>query len=87
MPVFLIETESRFKMQYAVEADTFDKAFEVIQNGTDEFFQEHRGELLVDARVVNSDEDVIRAIRAANNGFYDTWSDEQTLKVFKHYAN
>lgn len=87
MAIFLIETESRFKLQYAIEADSFEKAFKVIQNGTDEFFQEHKGEILVDARVVNSDKEVINAIRDANNGFYDTWSDEQTLKVFKHYAN
>ena len=34
MPIFIIETESRFKLQYAVEADTFDKAFELIESST-----------------------------------------------------
>lgn len=83
MPVFIIETESRFKMQYAVEADTFDKAFKAIQSGIDEFHQEHKGELLVDASVATCDKDLVYEIRKTT-GLYKTWSDEKLLEVFKN---
>lgn len=86
MPVFIIETESRFNMKYAVEADTFDQAFRMVQNGLDDYKQEHIGEFLWDAKVV-SDEELVYQIRLANNGLFSSWSDEKILEVFKHVAD
>lgn len=82
MPVFLIETESRFKMKYAVEAETFDKAFRMIRDGIDDFSQVHLGEVLRDVQVV-SEEELIYQIRACST-YYSDWTDEKILEVFKY---
>lgn len=82
MPVFLIETESRFKMKYAIEAETFDEAFRLIRNGAEDFYQEHSGELLRDVQVV-TDEELLYQIRKDNN-YYSSWTDEKILEVFKN---
>ena len=82
MPVFLIKTISSHKMQYAVEADTFEQAFKTVREGIDDFHQEHLGEALLDVEVV-SDEDLVYKIRMTEP-YYGSWSDEQILETFKY---
>lgn len=83
MPVFIIETESRFKMQYAVEADSFESAFKAVRSGgVEDFHQEHIGEFLIDGQVV-TDEELVYQIRKST-ALYQSWSDEKLLEVFKN---
>ena len=84
MPVFIIETESRFKMKYAVEAKSFEEAFKAVRNcEVEDFYQEHDGEYLIDAQAV-TDEELVYQVRLANGGLYASWSDEKILEVFKN---
>lgn len=82
MPIFNIETEARYTMKYLVEADTFEEAFKAVQEGIDDYYQEFKGDLLVNASVV-SEEEAVYEIRK-ESGLYSTWSDEKLLEVFKH---
>jgi len=82
MPIFNIETEARYTMKYLVEADTFEEAFKAVQEGIDDYHQEFKGDLLVNASVV-SEEEAVYEIRK-ESGLYSTWSDEKLLEVFKH---
>lgn len=84
MPIFNIETEARYRMKYLVEADTFEEAFKTVQQGIDDYHQEFKGDLLVDANVV-SDGEAVYQIRK-ESGLYSTWSDEKLLEVFKYVA-
>lgn len=84
MPKYIVEALSQHRMVYCVEAETKDQAEQSVWNGdiTEEYGQDHLGEIVVSSREA-SDDEVVRIFDEVNDYLISLSSEEKLRRVYK----